>query len=974
MCRVQRTSWTLSARRTWALGLACFGLMFGGVAPRAQAFVYWADSWMNSIGRADSDGTNPDPSFITGTAGPIGIALDDSHIYWANLDSNSIGRANLDGSDPDQEFIRNVPFPQGVAVAGPYIYWTSWNSLGSKRDGQPVDTIGRANIGGTDVEPNFITGLTAPGLLSVIGDYIYWANTGTRSIGRAARDGSDANPRFLTDTGCPSGAKDNCPLGVTRDPGDVYWTNPSDNEIWRESPFGPQTGPLIKGARFPYGVVVTVSHIFWSNDGFAATGASDEGSIGEANIDGSAVNENFIPHLAAPQGLAVDAGVPTPSLTSSATQSATVGGQISDMAFATGGDSPTGTVGFELFGPDDPTCSDGPVSSQSAPLIGGSASSAPVTVSTPGVYQWVASYGGDENNGPISGQCGDSGESSTVTAVPSLLTEATPGAPLGGAISDTAFVSGGDDPTGTVSFELFGSSDPTCSGSPVSSQSAQLLDGIANSAPVPVSTAGVYHWIASYSGDQDNSVVSGHCGDSDESSTVSASGPSLSTAASSVTLPGELDDQATLSGLSHDAGGTISFSLYGPSDPSCAGSPLFKAAGHVSGNGTYGSGGFAPPGVGAYRWVVAYGGDQTNPPISGRCGDPGETSSVSVKQTPGIVSRATASAALGSAISDIAGLAGGRPATGTITFSVFAYDPLRRSSCVGKPLATTTVPVSGNVAQSGPFTPTAPGFYVWFARYSGDANNNPVGGACGGRREVSKVYEQTTIAYTGPITGVVGRPVTLTARLFTASGGAQGDSVTISFGAETCSAATDATGSATCEVTPHDRPGSYRIIASFVGTTTELGSTDTSQSFALTAPGKHRSAARIVSSVSALASVRLVIFVPAAGRLTATAIVPAARAADATSAAAGRGAHPAKPKPINYASASRAATHTGLVTIILTPSTSARKTLAERHRLTLVITITYTPTNPRTASKQTLHTTVTVTSAGKATNPTHQRR
>ena len=480
---------------------------------------------------------------------------------------------------------------------------------------------------------------------------------------------------------------------------------------------------MIRGAKFPYGVVVTVSHIFWSNDGFAATDASGEGSIGEANIDGSQVNENFIPHLAAPQGLAIDAGVPTPSLTSSPTQTATVGAQISDTAFATGGERPTGTVGFELFGPDDPTCSQGPVSSQSAPLIGGSASSAPVTASTPGVYHWIASYGGDQNNNSVSGQCGDAGESSMVTAVPSLLTEATPSAPLGGAISDTAFVSGGDDPTGRVSFELFGSGDPTCSGSPVSSQSAQLVNGIANSAPVPVSTAGVYHWIASYSGDQDNTEVTGRCGDSGESSTVSSSGPSLSTAASSVTLPAEIDDQATLSSLSHDAGGTITFSLYGPSDPSCAGPPVFTTAGHVSGNGTYGSGGFAPPGVGAYRWVVAYSGDQTNPPISGHCGEPGETSSVTVKGTPGIVSRATNSAALGSAISDIAGLAGGRPATGTITFSVFAYDPLRRSSCVGKPLATSTVPVSDNVAESAPFTPTAPGFYVWLASYSGDANN-----------------------------------------------------------------------------------------------------------------------------------------------------------------------------------------------------------------------------------------------------------
>ena len=206
---------------------------------------------MNSIGRADTDGTNPDPGFITGTAGPVDVAHDDSYIYWTNLDSNSIGRANLDGSDPDQEFIQNVPFPQGVAVAGPYIYWTSWNSLGSKRDGQPVDTIGRANIDGTDVEPNFITGLTAPGLLSVVGDCIYWANTGTRSIGRAARDGSGANPRFLNDTGCPSGARDDCPLGVAGDPGDVYRTQPRRGPDLAREPLRAANRSVDQGRQVP---------------------------------------------------------------------------------------------------------------------------------------------------------------------------------------------------------------------------------------------------------------------------------------------------------------------------------------------------------------------------------------------------------------------------------------------------------------------------------------------------------------------------------------------------------------------------------------------------------------------------------------------------------------------------------------------------------------------------------------------------
>jgi hypothetical protein len=210
--------------------------------------------------------------------------------------------------------------------------------------------------------------------------------------------------------------------------------------------------------------------------------------------------------------------------------------------------------------------------------------------------------------------------------MPTLVTDATSDAPLGGQISDTAFVSGANDPTGSVSFALYGPSDPNCMETPLSTQTLTLTGGEASTEPVTVSTPGTYHWIASYEGDPDNSQVSGSCGAQGESSAVSGTGESLSSNATNVTLPAEITDQATLSGASHDAGGTMFFSLYGPTDPNCGHTAVFTASQHVSGNGTYGSGGFTPPTptqfeIDRYHWVVSYSGDETqggsNPPITG---------------------------------------------------------------------------------------------------------------------------------------------------------------------------------------------------------------------------------------------------------------------------------------------------------------------------------------------------------------------
>jgi hypothetical protein len=80
-------------------------------------------------------------------------------------------------------------------------------------------------------------------------------------------------------------------------------------------------------------------------------------------------------------------------------------------------------------------------------------------------------------------------------------------------LNDSATVTGGFNPTGTVTFNLFGPSDPTCSGTPAYTQTVGLSGGSASTSPGFVTNAaGTWNWTASYSGDANNSPATSGCG------------------------------------------------------------------------------------------------------------------------------------------------------------------------------------------------------------------------------------------------------------------------------------------------------------------------------------------------------------------------------------------------------------------------------------------------------------------------------
>ena len=83
------------------------------------------------------------------------------------------------------------------------------------------------------------------------------------------------------------------------------------------------------------------------------------------------------------------------------------------------GGTPTGTVTFSLFGPNDATCSAGAVFTQAVPLSGGSAATSNTTFSvsaaTNSTYRVAAAaYPGDATDQPSTSNCT---ENTTLTIV-----------------------------------------------------------------------------------------------------------------------------------------------------------------------------------------------------------------------------------------------------------------------------------------------------------------------------------------------------------------------------------------------------------------------------------------------------------------------------------------------------------------------------------------------------------------------------
>ncbi|MBS0263260.1 MAG: hypothetical protein JSS02_15055 [Planctomycetes bacterium] len=405
------------------------------------------------------------------------------------------------------------------------------------------------------------------------------------------------------------------------------------------------------------------------------------------------------------------------------------GSVLTDTAVLAGGYNPTGTITFNLYAPGDNMT---PIYSEVVTVTGAGTYSTqdgyqlPEDAAVTGTYLWNAVYSGDANNNPATDD-GTSENQSVLAATPAINTVAggTVIIGSGGVLKDTAVLTGGYNPTGTITFNLYAPGDLV---TPIYSEEVTISAAGTYTTPngyvLPDSGAvvGEYLWNAVYSGDLNN--VGATDNGEHETELVIAANPSISTVAGETVLIGTstpLTDTAVLSG-GYDLTGTITFDLFGPGSDTV---PVYSETVDVHGAGTYSTlDGYVVPAsggvAGTYLWRATYSGDAAN--HSAHDNSANEYEIVS-QASPEINTVAGESIVIdsGTALTDTAVLTGGYHPTGSITFT------LRNPSNVV--IYSESVPVNGAGTYSTKAGYVVAGFgattgaYLWNATYSGDTNN-----------------------------------------------------------------------------------------------------------------------------------------------------------------------------------------------------------------------------------------------------------
>src|SRR5205814_10654215 len=133
---------------------------------------------------------------------------------------------------------------------------------------------------------------------------------------------------------------------------------------------------------------------------------------------------------------------PPPTPSTPAAPATIAGTSIADQATISAGSVPTGTIVFNLYGPNDATCGGSVIFTSTVAVNGnGTYTSASFTVTATGTYRWIAIYSGDASNNTVTSACNAPGETVTVGKTsPSLTTNASPSSInlASGTVSDVA--------------------------------------------------------------------------------------------------------------------------------------------------------------------------------------------------------------------------------------------------------------------------------------------------------------------------------------------------------------------------------------------------------------------------------------------------------------------------------------------------------------------------------------------------------
>jgi hypothetical protein len=398
-----------------------------------------------------------------------------------------------------------------------------------------------------------------------------------------------------------------------------------------------------------------------------------------------------------------------------------------------GGQEPTGTITFEVFGPNT-GCAGTPLGTASFPVHGdgeyefpfpGGPAEPSIVIDAVGVYPMQISYSGDANNAPVSMPCGEA--TLRIVATPTLVLTTQEPPVVGRPVQLIANLVGGAEPSGTIDFTVFPPTDPDC-------QEESLLttpaagEVIGGRAPAPQefvpSQAGDYQVVLAYEGDLLNGNALIQCGQTGSTLDVARVQPTVALTPSPATVVGAAIDATAAIAGGYRPTGSLTFNLYPPADATCTGLPALSVSEALAG-AQASSGALATSAVGQYRFTAHYSGDTNNLPAESACGAGSVTTG---KSQPTLISSSHPEAGGGGLdFGATASLAGGFEPSGTVTFTLFGPGA---ASCSGPRAFRVIAPVIQGAANTGTISTGGPGSFALFATYSGDARNETTTGIC----------------------------------------------------------------------------------------------------------------------------------------------------------------------------------------------------------------------------------------------------
>ncbi|XP_008541367.2 low-density lipoprotein receptor-related protein 4 [Equus przewalskii] len=191
-----------------------------GVDPQ-EGKVYWSDSTLHRISRANLDGSQHEDIITTGLQTTDGLAVDaiGRKVYWTDTGTNRIEVGNLDGSMRKVLVWQNLDSPRAIVLYHEmgFMYWTDWGENAklerSGMDGSERTVLISNNLGW----PNGLT-------VDKAGSQLLWADAHTERI--EAADLNGANRHTLV-------SPVQHPYGLTLLDSYIYWTDWQTRSIHR---------------------------------------------------------------------------------------------------------------------------------------------------------------------------------------------------------------------------------------------------------------------------------------------------------------------------------------------------------------------------------------------------------------------------------------------------------------------------------------------------------------------------------------------------------------------------------------------------------------------------------------------------------------------------------------------------------------------------------------------------------------------